>query len=185
MRSTLLLLLAVMAVSAAAQTDVCKLVPDAVIAKAQGSKPVAARATSSDTSKLHSSQCFYELSPFAQSVSLQVISRSGKDRIDVREFWKSRFHAGKTDDDEEKSREVKERRGESEERERPGLMMAVKGVGEEAYWVDTGRDGALYALAGEHIVRISIGGSLAREQKIARASTLAQSAVAGLADSKP
>src|SRR3954467_6701413 len=117
---------------AAAQTgnDVCRLIPDNVIAKTQGSKPVSARATSSDRGNLQASQCFYELAPFAQSVSLQVISRSGKDHVDVREFWKSRFHAAKADDDGDKEDHSK-----TEEHERQKAPVAVKGVAEEAFWV--------------------------------------------------
>lgn len=174
---------ALLAVLAAAQTDsgVCRLLPDTVIARTQGSKPVTTRATSSDTGKLQSSQCFFELAPFTQSVSLQVISHSGKDQIDVRNFWNTRFHGKKTDADGDEDRdEAKAGRNESEEHERQKPPVAVKGLGDEAFWVDTGRDGALYALSGEHIVRLSLGGNLPRARKMANATVLARAVLSNL-----
>ncbi len=175
-----------LALPAGAQSaqGVCSLLPTSVIQQSQGSAPVATRPTVSDTGKLKSEQCFYQLTPFTQSVSLQVISRSRTRQVEVRDFWKSRFHRdGKNAEREEETEEregVNERAGEAE-RELQKPPLPVEGVGDEAYWVETGRDGALYALAGEDIVRISLGGNLPQQQKIEKASLLAKSAVAKLA----
>ena len=175
------LLLAMGATAQSKQEDVCRLLTASVIQKAQGSAPVTTRATATDTGKLKSEQCFFELTPFAQSISLQVISPSRTRQVDVREFWNGRFHRLDNDAGEAEEEENLGRAEAEAEHQTPPVPL--KGVGDEAYWVDTGRDGALYALAGENIVRISLGGNFSRDKKIEKASLLANSAIARLGKS--
>jgi hypothetical protein len=115
------------------------------------------------------------------SVSPQVISRSGKNRIDPREFWKKKFHEAKDDKDADEEEKTDKEQGEERERKRP--PVPVPGLGDEAYWVDTGRDGALYVLSGDRIVRLSVGGAAAQDAKRATATRLARTALKALPSS--
>lgn len=127
--------------------NACQLLPEKVIVAVQGSQPTAVQPTVHDDGKLTVNQCFFTLKPFSHSVSVQVLSRSAADQLDMRQFWSERFHSPKNDEEEGKDRESP-----------PEL---VRGVGEEAYWVKTGRGAALYALQDGYLVRVSIGGNAA------------------------
>ena len=152
-----------------APLDACKLLPESVIAEVQGSKPTATQPTSHDDGNLSSSQCFFTLSPFSKSVSLQVLSHAADDRIEVRQFWNERFH--------KPAAEAAEKEPEEESGERESSPpQPVRGLGEEAYWVSNGRGGALYVLHQGYVLRVSVGGNdLATEKQ--NATELARAVV--------
>jgi hypothetical protein len=56
----------------------------------------------------------------------------------------------------------------------------VPGVGEEAFWIYTGRDGAIYALQRDYVVRVSVGGKADESSQRQRATKLALSALSEL-----
>ena len=114
--------------------------------------------TTSTDGALAVSQCFYRLPRFESSISLTVLRGSP---ADVRAYWKSHF-----------PRESK-RDEEGEEHE----LRHVRRVGDEAVWSGNRMAGALYVLRGAAIVRISVGGAGSVDEKIAKARTLARSAL--------
>jgi hypothetical protein len=168
----LLCIAALTSVSAFAYTtpDPCSLLSAATLEQTQGAKFSASQRTVRDDGKFTTSQCFYRLLPESNSVSLQVLSHSAKDAIHPREFWRKKFHLSKQEEAEEKEKPDAEREEKELEHRRP--PQHVPGIGDEAYWVDTGRDGALYALAGDQIVRLSLGGKASYTEKLKKATAL-------------
>jgi len=136
----------------------------------QSAKIASAKGSARDNGDLTSSLCFYTAVPFSQSVSLQVVSHSPADRISVRDYWKEKFESPKK---EEKDEQVRE----SGENERDVAPREVAGVGDQAYWVNTGRDGALYALKNDYLLRCSVGGKDDQDLKLKNCARLTQSAI--------
>jgi hypothetical protein len=164
-----------------AEFNPCKLLAAEKIREVQGSKPISSRSSSNDDGSLASAQCFYTLSPFTNSVSVQVLSRSPRDRMEVRDFWNSKFHP-EPDSEPSKGREHEglhpsPARGE-DEGERHQLPRPLPEIGDEAFWEDTGHGGgAIYVLQGKYVLRISLGGKDEVQAKISKASILAKAAL--------
>jgi hypothetical protein len=104
-----------------------------------------------------SSQCFYELPLFVNSVSVDWIR-------DGREVWERMFEAG----------ERKEGEGEEERKAPP---KRVKGIGDEAFWIGNRAVGSLYVRRRGAVVRVSVGGKGTEEEKIERSKQLAAAAL--------
>ena len=153
--------------------DACKLLPAAEVAQVQSAKIASTEGSARDNGDLTSSLCFYTAVPFSQSVSLQVVSHSPADRISVRDYWKEKFESSQKK--EEKDEEVQESGEKEKERDVPPRKVA--GIGDEAYWVNTGRDGALYALKNEYLLRCSVGGKADQDAKLKNCTKLTQSAI--------
>jgi len=153
--------------------DACKLLPATEVAQVQAAKIASTKGSARDNGDLTSSLCFYTAVPFSQSVSLQVVSHSPADRISVRAYWKEKFEASQKK--EEKDEEVREGGEKGKERDVP--PRGVAGIGDEAYWVNTGRDGALYALKNDYLLRCSIGGKADQDAKLKNCTKLTQSAI--------
>jgi hypothetical protein len=165
--------------------DVCKLLSAANLRQIQGSPAVSTRASEQDNGNLASSQCFFALSPFIQSVSLEVISQSPHDKVDVREFWNEKFHSKQLDEEEEPGNKVTRpgshpRSNSKEDEEKKNPPRPLAGIGDDAFWVYTGRDGAVYALHGKYIIRVGVSGKGDETAKIRRASDLAKLALQNL-----
>jgi hypothetical protein len=113
-------------------------------------------------------QCYYLLPTNVQSVSLEVTLRGpeGSSTAHPRDYWHQRFSG---------TRESSEA---SSVRSGP---LEVRGVGSQAFWEGAGPVGALYALQGDHFVRVSIGGSADQRVRIEKSKTLAKAALRGLA----
>src|SRR5207248_1629286 len=79
----------------------------------------------------------------------------------------------------EKLGERKEKRGgaEREEKEKRVPPKRLDGIGEEAYWSGNRFGGALYVLAKDAIVRISVGGPDNEQIKITKSKALALKAL--------
>src|SRR5437868_7159888 len=113
------------------------------------------------------SQCYFQTATPAKSVVLTVTSRgSGPDAKEPRQFWGEKFHG---EGDQEKDSEEPQRRQAPPEK--------VEGVGDEAYWVESGSTGALYALQANNFIRVAIGGADEKPTRISKAKTLAQLAL--------
>ena len=96
----------------------------------------------------------------------------------IHQFWKQRFRPeGQA---EESESDVGRRGSGSEANERHAPAKPVPGVGEEAFWIYTGRDGAIYALQREYVVRVSVGGKADESSQRQRATKLALSALSEL-----
>ncbi len=147
----------------------CDLLPASAIEASQGGKVIQTKPSIHDDGQLTSASCYFQLAPDSQSVSLEVLSHSKNDALDPVAFWHSKFdRTEKENDDTDRDKE-----GEKEaEHQRP--PERVSGIGEDAYWVDTGRDGALYVLRSGTIVRLSLGGKGSREEKKTRTVEVAK-----------
>ena len=98
-----------------------------------------------------------------ESVVVTVTSRGqGPDAKEPRQFWAEKFHS---EGNEEKDAEEPQRRQAPPEK--------VEGVGGEAYWVESGSTGALYALQANRFIRVAIGGSDDKTIKMQKAKRLA------------
>jgi len=156
--------------------DVCRLLSPATLESVQGSRPIATVPSSHEDATLRSSSCFYSLTPSNQSVNLQVMTAAGT--TDIHQFWKEHF---RRDGQAEESESAVGRRGSgSEANERHAPPKPVPGVGEEAFWIYTGRDGAIYALQRDYVVRVSVGGKADESSQRQRATKLALSALSEL-----
>jgi hypothetical protein len=150
-----------------------------MIAKAQGARFVSTKAMAHDDGHFRTATCYYRLLPEHDSVSLEIISRSQNGAVSPRELWKQKFQV---DTDQQrsivggpKSQKEEVDREDMNEAENLSPPERVFDVGDEAFWVDTGRDGALYVLGGERIIRVSLGGRALRSEKRVRAIQLISS----------
>lgn len=119
------------------------------------------------------SQCYFTLSTPSRSVVITVTAKNdgGSQQREPREFWEEKFH----EDLKEGDKKVNEA---EEEAEHPQpIPKRIEGVGEEAYWVESGQMGALYALKGDRFIRVAIGGNDSEEIKIEKSTVLARSAL--------
>jgi hypothetical protein len=160
----LLMLVSVLLMAAALhanETSVCKALSAADLEHTQNAKLLLVKPLQRDDGKLTTASCYFRMDPDSESVSLEIISRSKGDSIDPREFWKSHFS---------EAREQDEQENEAREHHRP--PEKIDNLGDEAYWVDTGRDGALYVLNGGKIIRLSLGGKTPQTEKKQRAVQL-------------
>jgi len=116
------------------------------------------------------SQCYFALATPSKSVVVTVSAReSDTTGRDPRQFWMEKFHPD----------QEKENRGPEPDEDRPKQAPPekVEGVGDEAYWVESGSTGALYILQGNTFVRLALGGTDEKAARIAKAKKLAQSAL--------
>jgi len=110
------------------------------------------------------SQCYFQTATPAKSVVITVTSRGpGPDAKEPRQFWADKFHG---EGSEEKDSEEVQRRQIPPEK--------VEGVGDEAYWVESGSTGALYAIQANRFIRVAVGGSDDKAIRIEKATRLAQ-----------
>ena len=110
------------------------------------------------------SQCYFQTATPAKSVVVTVISRGpGPDAKEPRQFWAEKFHG---EGNEEKQGEEPQRRQAPPEK--------VEGVGDEAYWIESGSTGALYAIQANRFIRVAIGGSDDKAIRISKAKRLAE-----------
>jgi hypothetical protein len=157
----------------------CSIISTEMIAKVQGAHFVDSKPATHDDGHFKTATCYYKLEPEYQSVSLEVISRSKSGARSPLELWTEKFHSGVAPNAAsvpESGKTVSEPEG-SAEAEHRTPPEHVKGVGDDAFWVDTGRDGALYVLNGERIIRLSLGGRTRQQEKKVRATEIAKSAV--------
>jgi len=105
-------------------------------------------------------QCFYRLDPFVNSISLTLVT-------DARALWETMEKGeGKEEEEEEKGRE-------SQRRE-------IEGVGDDALWIVSPVGANLYVRSGDAMLRISAGGKMSDEERLAKSVALAKAALARL-----
>ncbi len=150
------------------RSDACTLLSSEEIEAVQGEPLKEAKLTSRSDGKLITSQCFYSLPTFSNSISLAVTERADAqgDR-DPKEYWKEIFDSDRTEENEE-----------GEEKE--AAPLRVEGIGDEAFWSGSRVGGALYVLKNDKYLRVSIGGSDDQETKIKKLKALAVKAIARL-----
>jgi hypothetical protein len=152
--------------------DACAMLTSQDIQPIQGEALKEVKLTERSADGLYTSQCFFALPTFTNSISLAVTrSADGPGARNAREFWKDNFHADK---ERNKERE-REKEREEEEGERP--PRKIPGIGEEAFWMASPAAGILYVLKGPNYIRISIGGAGDQETKLKKSKALAQKVI--------
>ena len=153
--------------SAKIPADACGLLTRSEIKAVQGARITDAKRSSREGS-LSTSQCFYTAEPFAKSVSLELTQPGGGLGEGPRDQWQRIFHRAAAEEAE---------KGEGEKGEKASKPLPVSGVGEEAFWIQTGPIGALYVLKNNAYIRLSVGGGDAAKVKIEKSSALARKAL--------
>jgi hypothetical protein len=136
-----------------ASRNACEVLTRTDLAKVQGEAWSDARLSSRGAT----SQCFYQLPSFVNSVSLDLT------RGDARQIWRERFEA----EEEEEGKEGKKKHP----------PTPVQGIGDEAFWVGNHMTGSLYVLKGDAVLRVSIGGKGTEQEKITTSKTLVRRAL--------
>jgi len=149
--------------------DVCSLIDKSEIATEQGAQVQSTTPSNQVNGALVTSQCYYAVTSADGaknlSVHLQVMKADSKDPKAVSEYWKNAFHVEK-----KRTRPKKE-----------GPPQAVAGVGEEAFWIDSGKTGVLYALKKDSLLRLSVGGAADPKIRLEKSKTLMAKALARVA----
>jgi len=160
----------------------CSLITNEEVGAIQHATITDAKSSAGVSAGMLMSQCYYNAREPNMSVSLAVIEHNPQDvsAPDAKSYWTESFRRLAGDEsDEEKPGERKEKRGgaEREENEKRVPPKKVDGIGEEAYWSGNRFGGALYVLAKDAIVRISVGGPDNEQIKIDKSKALALKAL--------
>lgn len=163
------------AVAAAGKFDPCSLLTSREIEEVQGDKVASTKASEPRRDHFAVSQCFYSLTTFSRSISLEVTRRAPGEAETPRTHWKQMFARAleerKEKEDGPESEEKTEggARREAEARPRP-----ISGVGDEAFWNGSSLGGGLFVLKGDAYFRLSVGGPDSEFVKIEKLKKLAR-----------
>jgi len=158
--AALLILLVAAAFSAAAESPTaCDLLTSADVKAVQGSAFAETKPTQSQFDGIVISQCFYRLPSFVDSISVDVIRAPS---MTAEELW-VKITGKRTAKMTAKGREAGD---------------VLPDLGDTAIWAGNMNAGALYVLEGNTILRISVGGGGAEEEKIEKTRKLAALALA-------
>jgi hypothetical protein len=168
--------------------DACALLTSDDIKAVQGEEVKETKPSQRSDASFAIAQCFYTTPTFTKSVSLELTQPAPGSRTNPREFWHDNFTRAAADSDrdrdkdraKDKDKNAKAGAGRGEEEEGGAPPQRIKGLGDEAYWINSRVSGALYVLKGDRFIRISLGGTdtdAARQQK---AKALAQKALSRL-----
>lgn len=142
--------------------DACSVLSKSVIESVQGEPLTGTKASLAKSGGVLTSQCFYSLPTFSNSISVAVTlpDPGSLSRVGPRDVWRRFFHETENDKKEDES----------------SPPVAVPGLGEEAYWVHS-FVGTLYVLKGNAFLRLSIGGKRDDPTSLRKARVLAQDAL--------
>ncbi|MFL6209224.1 MAG: hypothetical protein ACJ74W_10265 [Pyrinomonadaceae bacterium] len=173
--------------NAPGQRDACALLTADEIKAVQGEASKETKVSQREDGSFAIAQCFYTTPTFTKSISLEVTEAQTGGKESPRAFWAEHFtRATKEgserergrDKDQDKDKDKTQPRSEEEEEGAPPEQ--VRGVGDEAYWVNSRVSGALYVLKGNRFIRISLGGADSDANRQKKAKMLAQKALARL-----
>jgi len=141
---------------AAGLGSACALLTATEVASVQGEKPVEIRQT---TPQPDAAQCHFAL-PTATKFVVVEVTRGPRvaqlaDRL----------------------REAAEIEAEEAGEDEPHAVDRVQGLGDEAFWADGVRQGALYVRRGTTLLRITVGGDEGKEAKMNKLRFLARKAL--------
>lgn len=160
------------------KVDACMLLTSKEVQSVQGEALKEAKSSWRSEGGFSTSQCFFTLPTFTNSISLTVTRRGdGPGGRDPKQFWKETFDRETEseqarDKDRNKGRESNE--GGEEEEEKGAPPQKIRGVGDEAFWAGSRFGGALYVLKGNASIRVSVGGIGDQQTKIKKSKALAQ-----------
>ncbi len=170
------------AVAASETFDPCSLLTAREIEEVQGIKVASTKASQPQRGHFAVSQCFYTLTTFSRSISLEVTRRAPGEAEAPRTHWKQMFARALDERREEKEeREVeeesRENAGGGKEKETEAKPRPVAGVGDEAFWTGSSLGGGLFVLKGDAYFRLSVGGPDSEAVKIEKLKKLARKAL--------
>ena len=140
------------------EIDACALLTSEEIEAVQGEPLKETKPIKRTDRGLAMSECFFSLPTLTNSISLGVGQPGeGPNARTPIEFWNETFG------DEAKAHAAKS-----------GPPKKVEGVGDVAFWAGDDRMGALYVLAGDRMVLISVGGPGDQGAKIEKCKRLAE-----------
>lgn len=154
--------------------DPCALLTSADIQAVQGDAVQETKPSTQPAGGLVMSQCLFRTAAPSKSVSV-AIATSGT--TSPRAFWQKQFHAAKPESEESETEKSPAGHKQAREEEESARPRAIKGVGEQAYWVGSPMVGALYVLKGNTFLRISVGGVREEAARIAKSVALARLAL--------
>ncbi|HET6726245.1 MAG TPA: hypothetical protein VFH85_09595 [Gammaproteobacteria bacterium] len=157
--------------SRAEPAGACRLIPAAAIREAQGAKLIATRPSRVEHGGFVMSRCYFKAEPAVKSISLEVTRASAAAPGYALQARWTRAFSGK-------------KKAEEEGEEALRHAMPVAGLGKAAYWIGKGPVGALYVLGNHAYLRLSLGGSASRKEKVASARGLLQIALRRLQQTK-
>jgi len=162
-------------------TVACTLLSNSAIKSVQGEPLKQAKGSQTQNSSMITSQCFYTLSTFTNSISLTLnLPLPGNPpKTGPRDLWKKWFHADASDTKESNSELDSPQPKEEGAEKESAPPVAVSDLGDEAFWVRR-FVGTLYVLKGDTILRISIGGKQDDATRQRKAQLLAKSALGKL-----
>jgi hypothetical protein len=143
----------------AAVVKACALLAAAEIARVQGERPAKLRES---TPQSDASHCFIALPTAAKSVSIEVTQGPRVAQLADRLRTAAEVES--------------EEAGEHEAR----AIERVPGMGDEAFWAEGVRVGALYVRRGETLLRIVVGGDESKEAKLNKLRLLVPKALSRL-----
>ncbi len=158
--------------------DPCTLLTSPDVQAVQGDPVQETKPSTQPGSGLVMSQCLFRTANPSKSISVALASPGS---ISPRAFWQKQFASAKPASAEQEKAEKKpvagSKKNEKEEEDESTRPRAVKGVGEEAYWVGSPMVGALYVLKGNTFIRISVGGVREESVRIEKSVALARLAL--------
>ena len=142
----------------------CGLIDKSEIESLQGAQMRGSEPSTGTEAGMVFSDCYYTVISSDGSKNLSVHLRVLRDDPQsaaggaLRRFWEDRFRGAK----------------EKKKAEKP---RAVGGVGGEAFWLGNNVMGALYVLAKDRVVRVSVGGAEEVDAKVEKSRRLAEKAI--------
>jgi hypothetical protein len=142
----------------------CLLIEKSEIESLQGAQMRGSEPSTGTEAGMAFSDCYYTVISSDGSKNLSVHLRVLRDEVQgagqgaLKAFWGERFQGAK----------------EKKKAEKP---RAVADVGDEAYWLGNNVMGALYVLAKDRIVRVSVGGAEEVDAKVEKSRRLAEKAI--------
>lgn len=153
------------------RANACALIMAGEIEKVQGEKIIETKPSSQRADNFAVAQCYYVATDNAKSVVLSVYRADPDNPTGQRpkQFWQERFAALGEENGNVSNGERK--------KEKSTPPQPVKGLGDEAYWLDNKLGGALYVLKGDEFLRVSVGGTTDTDLRISKAKSIAQEAL--------
>jgi hypothetical protein len=119
-------------------------------------------------------QCFFATTDYTHSVSLTVIRGAAGTPASTEAYWRKTFEK-----DHVAAARAAAAAGRKVKKHEAGTR--VPDIGRAAYWTGDERAGALYVLAGDAVLRISVGGASDEKERFRRSRALAEAALKRLA----
>ena len=165
-------------VAVAEKFDACSLLTPREIEMVQGDRVASTKASEPERNRFAVAQCFYTLTTFSKSISLEITRHRAGEAESPRAHWKQMFaRALEKANEKEKEKESEKKTTGEKRKEAAARPRSVSGVGDEAYWDGSNLGGGLFVLKGDTYFRLSVGGPEPEAVKIEKLKKLARIAL--------